>query len=156
MFEAWGRFVFRWRWATLATSAVLLGLSIFGLVQGGTLSSGNLGTSGFEAARAQKLINQELSSGQPSGTSFLLIFRSTTQSATDAAFREHVQSALAPIQRDPRVASVQTPYNAPGAAVARSLISADGHEALVRVDLKHSGAQVVADYTALRSDVHAA
>jgi RND superfamily putative drug exporter len=155
MFEAWGRFVYRWRWATLAISAVLLGLSIFGLLQGGTLSSGNSGTSGLEAARAQKLINQELSSGQPAGSSFLLIFRSTTQSATDPGFRAQVESALAPIQNDSRVASVRTPYNAPTPAAAQAFVSKDGRQALVQVDLKHSGNQAVADYAALRGEVHA-
>src|SRR5438309_9531949 len=111
MFEAWGRFVYRWRWATLAISGVLLGLSIFGVLGGGTLSSGNSGASGFEAARASRLINQQLSTGQPAGTSFLLVFRSESRSAGDPAFRAEVESALAPIRDDARVSSVHTPYN---------------------------------------------
>jgi putative drug exporter of the RND superfamily len=155
MFEAWGRFVYRWRWATLAISAVLLGLSIFGLLGGGTLSSGNSGRSGLEAARAAKLINQQLSSGQPTGTSFLLVFSSASGSATDPAFRAEVESALAPIQNDGRVTGVKTPYNASTPGVAQSLLSRDGHEALVQVNLKHTGDRAVSDYTALRGRVRA-
>jgi uncharacterized membrane protein YdfJ with MMPL/SSD domain len=139
MLEAWGRFVYRWRWVTLVVSAVLLGLSVYGLLGGGTLTSGNSGTSNLEAARAQKLINQQLSSGQPAGTSFLLIFGSTTQPATDPAFRAAVESALAPIRNDPRVSGVQTPYAAATPALAQALISKDRHEALVQVNLKHTG-----------------
>ena len=155
MFEAWGRFVYRWRWATLVVSAVLLGLSIYGLLGGGTLTSGNSGTSNLEAARAQKLINQQLSSGQPAGTSFLLIFGSTTQPATDPAFRAGVESALAPIRNDARVAGVQTPYTAATPALAQALLSKDRHEALVQVNLKHTGTQAAADYAVLRPEVHA-
>jgi RND superfamily putative drug exporter len=155
MFEAWGRFVYRWRWATLAVSAVLLGLSIYGLLGGGTLTSGNSGTSGLEAARAQRLINEQLSSGQPAGTSFLLIFGSKGQPATDPAFRAAVESALAPIRNDARVAGVQTPYDAASPALAQALLSKDHHEALVQVNLKHTGNQAATDYAALRPKVHA-
>lgn len=155
MFAAWGRFVHRWRWATLVLSAVLLGLSVAGLLTGGTLASGNFLQSGLEAARAQRLINQQLSSGQPSGASFLLIFASTDRSATDPTFRAEVESALAPIQQDSRVTAVLTPYNAPTPAAAQSFVSKDSHEALVRVNIKATGNQAVTDYAELRNEVRA-
>src|SRR2546427_5824174 len=136
MFEAWGRFVYRRRWATLAISAALLGLSIFGLLRGGTLTSGNSGTSGLEASRANRLINQQLGSGQPAGSSFLLVFSSDSRSVTDPAFRAAVESALAPIQHDPRVTGIQSPYNMPTADLSQPFISRDGHQALVHVSLK--------------------
>jgi RND superfamily putative drug exporter len=135
---------------------MLLGLSALGLLQGGTLTSGNSATSGLEAARAESLISHELNSGQPSGSSFLLIFASKQRSATDPAFRSEVESALAPVKSDPHVTGVHTPYNAPGPAAEQALISRDGHEALVRVDVKDTGARAVADYSALRPQVHAA
>jgi len=40
MFASWGRFVYRFRWATLVGSGVLLAISIAGLLMGGTLTSG--------------------------------------------------------------------------------------------------------------------
>src|SRR5207253_3957042 len=98
------------------------------------LSSGNSGASGLEAARASRLINQQLSTGQPAGTSFLLVFRSESRSAGDPAFRAEVESALAPIRDDARVSSVHTPYNAPSAALAQTFVSRDGHQALVQVN----------------------
>ena len=155
MFAAWGRFVYRWRWATLLVSVVLLGASIYGLMTGGTLGTGNSATGTIEADQAAKLINDQLSSGKIGGTNFLLIFSSPTRLANDASFQADVQTALAPLQNDSRVTSVQTPYNAPSPAVAQSFISKDGHRALVQVNLKSSeGTQARADYAALRAEVH--
>jgi putative drug exporter of the RND superfamily len=155
VFAAWGRLVYRWRWATLVLSAALLVLSAVGLLGGGTLSSGNSGTSALEAARAQKLISSELSTGRPAGASFLLIFTSKDRLAADPGFRASVESALAPIKDDSRVTAVSTPYNAPSPAAAQALVSKDGHQALVRVDLKATGNKAVADYTALRPQIRA-
>jgi len=138
---------------TLVTSAILMGLSVVGLLFGGALSSGNSGTSGLEAARANSLINQQLSSTQQSGSSFLLIFAGNDRPATDPGFRSEVEAALTPIQNDPRVTGVRTPYNAPNPAVAQSLLSKDSREALVRVDIKSTGNQASADYAALRAEV---
>ena len=45
MFARWGRFVYRFRWATLVVSAVLLGLSIVAIFTGGTLAD----NSGFDS-----------------------------------------------------------------------------------------------------------
>jgi RND superfamily putative drug exporter len=154
VFAAWGLFVYRWRWGTLVISAALLGLSVAGLLRGGTLTSGNSATSGLEAARAARLVSHELNAGQPAGSSFLLIFASRERSATDPVFRSEVESALVPIQSDPRVSGLHTPYNAPASAAARALVSRDGHEALVRVDLKDTGARAVTDYSRLRPQVH--
>jgi RND superfamily putative drug exporter len=155
VFAAWGRFVVRWRWATLAISAIVLVASVVGLLSGGTLTSGNSGTSSLEAARAQTLINQQLRGGRTTGASFLLIFTSRDRPVGDPTFRASVESALAPIQHDPRITAVHTPYDAPSPAAAHALTSKDGHEALVQVDLKSSGNRAVADYAALRRQVHA-
>ena len=38
MFASWGRFVYRYRWATLAGSGVLLAISIAGLLMGEIVS----------------------------------------------------------------------------------------------------------------------
>jgi putative drug exporter of the RND superfamily len=155
VFAAWGRLVYRWRRATLVLSAALLVLSALGLLAGGTLTSGNSDAGALEASRAQKLISRELSTGKPAGASFLLIFRSKDRLAGDPGFRASVESALAPIKDDSRVMAVNTPYNAPSPAAAGALVSKDGHQALVRVDLKATGNRAVADYAALRSQIPA-
>src|SRR5262249_13857343 len=121
---------------TLVTSAILMGLSVVGLLFGGALSSGNSGTSGLEAARANSLINQQLSSTQQSGSSFLLIFAGNDRPATDPGFRSEVEAALTPIQNDPRVTGVPTPDKAPNPPVAPSPPSKDGRQAPVRVAIK--------------------
>ncbi|MBO0684959.1 MAG: MMPL family transporter, partial [Candidatus Dormibacteraeota bacterium] len=156
MFEAWGRFVYRRRWGVLAGSLALLALSAFAVLQGGSLSQGNQGSNNLESFRAEKLISQQLSSGQPAPTSFLLIFDGRGRQATDPAFRPQVEAALAPIQHDPRVTGIETPYNAPTPAVAQAFISKNGREALVQVNLKHSGNQATSDYAALRGEIHPA
>src|ERR687886_2976301 len=102
MFAAWGRFVYRWRWATLVLSAALLGLSIVGLGAGGTLTTGNPVTSNLEAARAQKLIDLQPRPDQTPVESFTLIFASPERQVGDPSFRAEVESAVAPLQRDSR------------------------------------------------------
>ncbi|HYM51106.1 MAG TPA: MMPL family transporter [Candidatus Limnocylindrales bacterium] len=154
MFGRWGRFVYRWRWATLVVSIILLGGSIYGLMSGGTLGSGNSTTSGLEADRASNLINAQLSSGKTGGSDFLLIFSSPNRSAADAGFKAAVESALAPIVADPRVSSIISPYNAANPAIAQALMSRDGHKALVQVRLNAEGSQARADYAALLAVLH--
>ena len=56
MFARWGHFVYRYRWATLVGSAVLLALSIGGLLMGGTLTSGGPLTSNLESSKAANLV----------------------------------------------------------------------------------------------------
>src|SRR5262249_17735785 len=127
MFARWGRFVYRWRWATLVVSVVLLGGSIFGLMTGGTLATGNSSRSTLEAERADTLINDELSTDKTGGASFLLIFSSPDRLATDPVFRTELENALAPVQHDPRVTGIISPYTV-DAAIARAFISKDGHK----------------------------
>ncbi len=64
MFASWGRFVFRYRWATLVGSGVLLAISIVGLLMGGTLTSGGPLTSNLESARAGNLVTSELAASK--------------------------------------------------------------------------------------------
>jgi putative drug exporter of the RND superfamily len=154
MFARWGRFVYRYRWATLVGSGVLLAISVAGLLMGGTLTSGGPLTSNLESARAGNLITSDLRSGSPTTSNFVLIFTSPTLSVGDAAYKDAVTTALAPIQGDSRISSIITPYNAPNARVAQAFTSTNGHQALVSVDLKSTGMQARTDYDALRAQVH--
>src|SRR5437588_10579876 len=145
MFAWWGRFVYRWRWATLVVSVVVLGGFIYSLLSGGTLSTGNSTSSSLEAGRASSLINAQLSTGKTGGANFLLIFSSPDRLATDPVFQTELENALVPIQHDPRVTDIISPYTA-DASTAAAFISKDGHKALVRVDIKSEGEQARADY----------
>ena len=153
MFAGWGRLVFRYRWATLIGSGVLLAISIAGLLMGGTLTSGGPLTSNLESARAGNLISNELPGGSKQTSTFLLILGSKTLTATEPQFESAAQSALAPIQGDPRVIKIIDPYNAASPAEAHAFISNNGHEALVSVELKSTGQQAWRDYNALRGEV---
>jgi uncharacterized membrane protein YdfJ with MMPL/SSD domain len=146
MFARWGRFIYRWRWATLVVSIILLGVSIYGLMSGGTLGTGNSTSGTLEAERAATLINNQLSTDKSGGSNFLLIFSSPDRLATDPVFRTELENALKPIQRDPRVTDIISPYTV-DAATARAFISKDGHKALVRVDIKSEGDQARAPTT---------
>ncbi len=156
MFARWGRFVYRFRWATLAVSAALLGISVVLAIQGGTLTSGGPLRSKLESFQASQLTNDELKSGQSATiatSNFDLIFKSDTLAVGDQQYKDAVTAALAPIQTDSRVVSVLTPYNVPSAAAARSLTSKDGHEALVIVEVNATGQQAWPIYNDLRPKV---
>ena len=138
VFDRWGRFVYRRRWATLLVSAVLLGLSIAGVLTGGTLAgNGGFGAS-LAAGQAAKLIAREIQPEQaqaPVGSSMELIFTSDTLNATDPAFETAVEQSLAPVLGDTRVVGVDTPYSVLSIAKS-SYISKGSHKALVIVHFK--------------------
>ena len=138
MFDRWGRFVYRYRWATLIVSAVLLGLSIAGVRTGGTLAGNGGFGADLAAGQAAKLIAREIQPEQaqaPVGSSMELIYTSDTLSATDPAFETAVEQSLAPILGDERVVGVDTPYSVLSIAKS-SYISKDSHKALVIVHFK--------------------
>ena len=154
MFAGWGRLVYRYRWATLVGSGVLLAISIAGLLMGGTLTSGGPLTSNLESARAGNLVSSELPNHDKTTSNFLLIFRSDSLKVGDQAFKDALTQALAPIQSDPRISSLSDPYNLPNARAAAAFTSKDGHEALVSIELKSTGSQAWRDYDALSAQVH--
>src|ERR1700716_3893287 len=103
MFASWGRFVYRFRWATLAGSGVLLAITVAGLLTGGTLQSGGpTVTNNIEAFKANNLVNTELSRGGKTlvSSNFSLIFKSDTMMVSDPAFKDAVKAAIAPIESD--------------------------------------------------------
>ena len=132
MFEAWGRFVYRHRWPVLAVSVVLLIASGFIAGQGGKLDSGGI-IETAESGRASRLIEQELPI--VGGSTFTLIFSSDTLTAQDPAFRAAVEAALVPLRTDPRVDTINTPYD-PAVVNAARQISKDGRSITVDVAVK--------------------
>jgi uncharacterized membrane protein YdfJ with MMPL/SSD domain len=138
MFARWGRFVYRFRWATLIASALLLGLSVVAILTGAHLtSSGNFGAN-LPAGQAAKLVNDEIhAQGATAGSSFELIFSSSSLTANDPQFQSALEDGVAALNFDSRVSAVSTPYNVP-ANERSAFISRNSHEALVVVELKDS------------------
>ena len=154
MFARWGRFVYRFRWATLVASALLLGLSIVAVLTGANLTnSGNFGTN-LAAGQASKLINDEIHpQGAPGGSSFSLIFSSTSLTATDPTFQSALQDAVASLDSDSRVTAVRTPYNVPQIQQS-AFISKDSHKALVIVEMKDDQLKAETYIDQVTSEIH--
>ncbi|MDP9252931.1 MAG: MMPL family transporter, partial [Chloroflexota bacterium] len=149
MFAAWGRFVFRHRWPVLAVSVLMLLASAFIASSGGKLESGGF-IETAESGRASRLIEKELPI--VGGSTFTLIFSSDSLTATSPEFRAAVEAALVPLRTDPRVDTINTPYD-PTALNAARQISKDGHSVAVDVAVKDT-IDVARDYyPALRAKV---
>jgi RND superfamily putative drug exporter len=136
MFDRWGRFVYRHRWVMLVVSAVLLGLSVAGILGGAPLAGNGGFGANLASGQTAKLITAEIQPEQaPTGSTMELIVASTTLTATDPAYQSAVEQSIGALLTDPRVAGVDTPYNVP-ASDRSSYISKDSHEALVIVHFK--------------------
>jgi len=153
MFARWGRFVYRFRWATLIASALLLGLSIVAVLTGANLTnSGNFGAD-LAAGQASKLISDEIHpQGAPGGSSFTLIFSSSSLTATDPTFRSALQDAVASLAFDSHVTAVRTPYDVQIQQAA--FISRDSHKALVIVELKDGQVKAETYIDQVTSEIH--
>ncbi|HXN77825.1 MAG TPA: MMPL family transporter [Candidatus Dormibacteraeota bacterium] len=150
MFDRWGRFVYRFRWATLAGGVVVLCLSIAGIFSGGNMDANQPSTT-TESDRAANLVRAELPQVVGTGSSFLLLFSSPDLAVADPGFKAALESAIAPLQSDPRVTSLVTPYG----QSSDGLVSRDGHQAVVVVDVKDRSSVAAGYVSVLRSKVHA-
>jgi uncharacterized membrane protein YdfJ with MMPL/SSD domain len=136
MFARWGRFVYQRRWAVLVASAVLLGLSVAGILAGAPLAGNGGFGANLASGQTAKLITAEIQPEQaPTGSTMELIFASTTLTATDPAYQSAVEQSIGALSTDPRVAKIDTPYSVLPSAQS-SYISKDSHEALVIVHFK--------------------
>ena len=154
MFARWGRFVYRFRWAVLVVSGLLLGISIVATFTGGTLTdSGSFGAD-LPAGQAQKLITAEIHpQKQVTGSQLTMIFGSSTLTVTDPAYKAALESAIAPLANDARVTLVSTPFTVPAEAQA-SYISRDQHEALVIVALRDSSSTSKGYIHSVLAEIH--
>ncbi|HEX3507956.1 MAG TPA: MMPL family transporter [Candidatus Dormibacteraeota bacterium] len=153
MFDRWGRFVYRRRWAVLVVSAVMLGLSIAGILAGGTLAGNGGFGANLAAGQTQKLITAEIQPDQaPTGSNMDLIVVSKTLSATDPAFQSAVEQSIAGLKADPRIAGIDTPYSVPPVAQS-SYISKDSHEALVIVHFNDSSVKAQKYISQVESEI---
>ena len=150
MFAWWGHVVYRFRWAVLGLSTLMLAGSIIALLNGGTLK--NSGGENTESGRALTLMQHQLPQSG-AGSSFVLVFGSQAMGSQDAAFKQAVLSALQPLQADSRVKGIETPFDVP-AEQAKAMISTDGHHIFALVTLKDDYSTARQYYTELRAKVH--
>ena len=130
MFAAWGRFVYRFRWAVLTLSVLSLVTAVMLTVNGGRL--GTKFSSAGETEQAEELLDKELPERAPS---FTLIFGGGDDlRVEDRAFRREMERALEPVRGDERVEGVRTAFS--GGAVNRDMVSRDGRRALAIVELE--------------------
>src|SRR5258708_31541388 len=97
MYDRWGRFVYRNRWAVLVVSAVLLGLSVAGILTGGTLAGNGGFGANLAAGQTANLISAEIQpEAAPTGSTTGLIFFYTPITATHLAYPLAVPPTIAP------------------------------------------------------------
>ena len=150
MFAAWGRFVYRFRWLVLVASILSITALIFSMGYGGQLGTGEFtAPEGTESGRVEDLLDEEVAKTPPS---FMLIFGSEDEKATDPAFRDQVEQALEPLEGDERVQVVRTAYET--GAIDETMISRDEHHSLAVVELEEGGYAELQDaYVALEQKV---
>ena len=152
MFAAWGRFVFHRKWWVLAASVVLLA----GVAGAGFSLQGQLNNTThvhFESQRAADLLTSQfpkVTSGD--GSSFEVLFTSSTLQVSDPAYRTAVEKILQPLLSDTRVKDVQTVYSLP-ADQASSITSRNGRETLAFVNIKDSRSTARSYFTEIRDKV---
>jgi putative drug exporter of the RND superfamily len=152
MFAAWGRFVFHRKWWVLAASVVLLaGVAGVGFSLQGQLN--NTTHVHFESQRASDLLTSQFPKvTSDNGSSFEVLFTSSTLQVSDPAYRAAVEKILRPLLSDSRVKDVQTVYTLP-AAQAPSLTSRNGKETLAFVNIKDSRSTARSYFTQIRDKV---
>ena len=150
MFAWWGQFIYRFRWAVLSVSAIMLVGSIVALLNGGTLK--NSGGENTESGRAIALMQKQLPQSG-AGSSFVLVFGSAAIGVNDPAFKQAVLTALLPLKNDPRVKGIETPFDVP-AEQAKAMTSTDGRHVFAQVSLKDDYPTARQYYKQLRAEVH--
>src|SRR5690348_10381935 len=112
MFGAWGRFVYRFRWPVLILSLGLVAVSVLVILNFATsLASSDRGSAELETFRAIELIDKELPSDNGAGFTLIFTAKDPNLKATDPAFSAAVESALAPLRTDTRVAEIEQSPN---------------------------------------------
>jgi RND superfamily putative drug exporter len=120
---------YRFRWPLLLLSFVPLLPAAFLLSSGSDLEL-EVKPPATEAVRAVELMDRELPGRPPT---IGLVFSHATLGATDPAFREAVERALAPLRADKRVARIRTAWDTQPPEATR--LSRDEHRTWVTVEL---------------------
>jgi RND superfamily putative drug exporter len=150
VFAAWGRLIYRFRWLVLVASILSIAAVIYAMGYGGRLGTGEFSApEGTESGRVEELLDEEVAKAPPS---FMLVFGSEDEKATDPAFRDQVERVLEPLEEDERVAGARTAYE--NGATDEAMISRNGHYSLVVVELEEgSFAELQDAYADIRQEV---
>lgn len=148
MFLKWGQFVYDWRWLTLVLSFSIFILSPLAIIHGLKLDDGTSHINS-PSEKANSLITDQLPKPKDSGSFFSLIFTNSSLSVSDPVFRQSLEQSLQNLSHDSRVKSIDTPYTTSD----KSLVSSNGHEALVNVHLVDDNSTARKYYSDLRSEV---
>lgn len=146
MLHSLGRLALRHSKAILVLAGLWFALSVWVLTSGiGRLSTGAI--SGLEADRAGEIVDSIL--GRAPDTTFIAIFTSPSLDPAESPFREAMQAALRPLERDSRVTSILTPYNA-GPLRSPSMTNGDAHAAYAFISVAGDFSQAGHAYPSLR------
>src|SRR5215467_83801 len=148
MFQRWGRVLYRWRWLSLGIMVVLTAVAgLWGTGVSGRLSSGDNFTP--PASQSQQEANLASQVFGRNDADVVVLYRSTTMTVSDPAYRQAVTSGLSSLPRAD-VAKVTTYWS----SGAPSLVSAGRHSTYAVLQL--TGADDAArhrTYDAIKNDL---
>ena len=146
MFEALGRFSYRFRWFVIGLWVVLFGVSVAATPLLADVLQGGFNDPDAPAQQAGVLVQSEFAQGP---TNLLIVFQSDEWQATDEAFQAAQQAALdALIAADiPHLQTIQT-YASTGNPL---LVSDDGRSSVAVLDFAASSQDVQKDVQRIRA-----
>ncbi|HYL72428.1 MAG TPA: MMPL family transporter, partial [Candidatus Dormibacteraeota bacterium] len=144
----WGLLIHRHRWVVLLLSVTLFVISIAGSLTGGQPK--NASNYNVESVKAARLESQQLPSTV--GSSFGLLFTSSSLTWSDPRFETAAENALAALRRDSRVTTLKTPYDS--SALAHKLVSSDKHSIAAMVGVKSDFSTARQQFGQFRAEVN--
>ncbi len=133
MFERWGRFVARARWAVLAAGVALVVAGVaWGTGVFGSLSAGGFNDPNTAASKVRQQMTERL--GEHRGD-VIALYSSPDRTVDDPAFRAAVTGALARVGQRPEVSTVVSFYD----TAAPNLVSRDRHATYALIRLQPGG-----------------
>ncbi len=145
MFEAIGRFSYRFRWFVIGLWAVLFGVSVIATPLLADVLQGGFGNPDAPAQQAAALVQSKFEQGP---TNMLVVFQSDELQATDETFQSAQQEALDGLMAAgiPGLQSIQT-YSSTGNPL---LISEDGRSSVAVLDFAASSEDVQKEVERIR------